>query len=96
MPIFSASPSMVSVETLMKETFGNAATNNNHLLNNSFLCTGLSEDEYISQLIAAVEKRPVLYNVHMLDYKNKNKKGEAFKEVQQVMRAAGSNEQQGL
>lgn len=87
---------MVNIDNLMKETFGAAATNNNHLLNSSFLCHGLSEDDYISQLIAAVEKRPVLYNVHLLDYKNKNKKGEAFKEVQQVMRAAGCNEQQGL
>ncbi|KAI6191262.1 hypothetical protein M3Y97_00209300 [Aphelenchoides bicaudatus] len=94
MPIFSASPSMVNVQNLMKETFEAAATNNNHLLNNSFLCQGLSEDEYITQLISAVEKRPVLYNVHLLDYKNKNKKGEAFKEVQQVMRNAGCNEQQ--
>jgi hypothetical protein len=75
----------------MKETFGLAAAvnNNNHLLNNSFMCHGLSEDEYINHLISAVEKRPVLYNVHLLDYKNKNKKGEAFKEVQQVMRVAG-------
>jgi hypothetical protein len=87
---------MVSID-LMKETFGLTANNNNHLLNNSFIChgSGLSEDEYINQLISAVEKRPVLYNVHLLDYKNKNKKGEAFKEVQQVMRAAGCNEQQG-
>lgn len=87
---------MVNVDNLMKETFG--TTNNNNLLNSSFLSQGhgLSEDEYICQLISAVEKRPVLYNVHLLDYKNKNKKGEAFKEVQQEMRAAGSNEQQGM
>jgi hypothetical protein len=85
---------MVSVESLMKETFGN--NNNNHLLSGNFMLGhGLSEDEYINHLIAAVEQRPVLYNVHLLDYKNKNKKGEAFKEVQQVMRAAGCNEQQG-
>lgn len=57
--------------------------------------TGLPEDEYINKLIVSVEKRPVLYNVHLLDYKNKNKKGEAFKEVQQEMRAAGCSEQQG-
>lgn len=56
---------------------------------------GLPEDEYINKLIVAVEKRPVLYNVHLLDYKNKNKKGEAFKEVQQEMRVAGCSEQQG-
>lgn len=73
-----------------------AANNNNHLLNNTFMCHGLSEDDYINNLIIAVEKRPVLYNVHLLDYKNKNKKGEAFKEVQQVMRAAGCSEQQGI
>lgn len=56
---------------------------------------GLPEDEYINKLIISVEKRPVLYNVHLLDYKNKNKKGEAFKEVQQEMRTAGCSEQQG-
>ncbi|KAH7722249.1 hypothetical protein AAVH_10251 [Aphelenchoides avenae] len=55
---------------------------------------GLPEDEYINKLIISVEKRPVLYNVHLLDYKNKNKKGEAFKEVQQEMRTAGCSEQQ--
>ncbi|KAI6243770.1 hypothetical protein M3Y99_00041000 [Aphelenchoides fujianensis] len=99
MPILSASPSMVNVENLMKETFNNNSlalglglANNNHLLGGGG--AGLPEDEYINQLIAAVEKRPVLYNVNLLDYKNKNKKGEAFKEVQQVMRAAGCNEQQ--
>ncbi|KAI6205828.1 hypothetical protein M3Y94_00836700 [Aphelenchoides besseyi] len=101
MPILSASPSMVNVENLMKETFNNnnlgltlGLGNNNHLMSAGGNGVGLPEDEYINNLISAVEKRPVLYNVNLLDYKNKNKKGEAFKEVQQEMRAAGCNEQQ--
>uniref|UniRef100_A0A915D5B3 MADF domain-containing protein n=1 Tax=Ditylenchus dipsaci TaxID=166011 RepID=A0A915D5B3_9BILA len=53
-----------------------------------------SDDDYTSALITAVAKRPLLYNVHLADYKNKNKKGEAFKEVQQEMRQAGCHEQQ--
>lgn len=77
--LLSSSPSMV------------VSDNMEHLNNN----VGLSEESYIQHLIAAVEKRPVLYNVHLLDYKNKNKKGEAFKEVQQVMRSAGCSEAQG-
>uniref|UniRef100_A0A914EII4 MADF domain-containing protein n=1 Tax=Acrobeloides nanus TaxID=290746 RepID=A0A914EII4_9BILA len=56
--------------------------------------SGLTEDEFIRKLIAAVEKRPVLYDVHLFDYKNKNKKGENFKEIQQELRDAGASEQQ--
>ncbi|CAD5229138.1 unnamed protein product [Bursaphelenchus okinawaensis] len=77
--LFSSSPSMVIPD------------HKDHNINNNI---GLSEDAYIQHLIAAVEKRPVLYNVHLLDYKNKNKKGEAFKEVQNVMRSAGCSENQ--
>uniref|UniRef100_A0AC35F9T4 MADF domain-containing protein n=1 Tax=Panagrolaimus sp. PS1159 TaxID=55785 RepID=A0AC35F9T4_9BILA len=62
-----------------------------HHANNS---TGLSEHDYISKLIDAVAKRPVLYNVNLVDYKNKNKKGEGFKEVQNEMRETGANETQ--
>jgi len=46
------------------------------------------------KLIEAVAKRPVLYNVDLVDYKNKNKKGEGFKEVQNEMREAGASEAQ--
>lgn len=56
----------------------------------------ISEDEYVEALIRAVEKRPVLYNIHLSEYKNKNKKGEAFKEVQSEVRKAACNEQQGF
>ncbi|KAI1718867.1 alcohol dehydrogenase transcription factor myb/SANT-like domain-containing protein [Ditylenchus destructor] len=51
-----------------------------------------SEEDYTIALINAVKKRPLLYNVALPDYKNKNKKGEAFKEVQQEMRQAGCSE----
>lgn len=66
------------------------------LLHPAYNSTGLSEHDYISKLIDAVAKRPVLYNVNLVDYKNKNKKGEGFKEVQNEMREAGANETQGL
>lgn len=66
------------------------------LLHHPYNASGLSEHEYISKLIDAVAKRPVLYNVELVDYKNKNKKGEGFKEVQNEMRDAGANETQGL
>ena len=86
--MLSASPSMVSVEALMKESLhANAAfslnslsqlahnNNNSHHHNNHNLLfgggvgggiggvggiIGLTEDDYIKHLIAAVEKRPVL------------------------------------
>jgi hypothetical protein len=64
------------------------------ILHHAYSSTGLSEHDYISKLIDAVAKRPVLYNVNLVDYKNKNKKGEGFKEVQNEMREMGANETQ--
>jgi hypothetical protein len=64
------------------------------ILHHAYNSTGLSEHDYISKLIDAVAKRPVLYNVNLVDYKNKNKKGEGFKEVQNEMREMGANETQ--
>ena len=71
-------------------------TSPHSLLHQTYNSSGLSEHDYISKLIEAVAKRPVLYNVELVDYKNKNKKGEGFKEVQNEMREAGANETQGL
>jgi hypothetical protein len=76
---------MTSPHSLLHQTFINS---------NSSSSSGLSEHEYISKLIEAVAKRPVLYNVELVDYKNKNKKGEGFKEVQNEMRESGANETQ--
>lgn len=55
-----------------------------------------SEDEYVLKLIELVQKYPVLYEVDLIDYKNKNKKGEAFKQVQKELKEAGCSEFQGL
>lgn len=54
-----------------------------------------SEDSYILKLIELVRKYPVLYEVDLIDYKNKNKKGEAFKQVQKELKEAGCSELQG-
>jgi len=54
-----------------------------------------SDEKFLNALIAAVQKRPVLYNVSLADYKNKNKKGEAFKDIQDELLQAGFNAAEG-
>lgn len=55
----------------------------------------VSEEEYTHELIERVRQRPVIYEVDLTDYKNKNKKGEAFKELQDELRGIGCSEAQG-
>ena len=53
------------------------------------------EDLFVGALIDCVKQRPLLYDVRLADYKNKNKKGEAFKEIQVELRQAGFEESEG-
>lgn len=54
----------------------------------------VSEDLYTELLIKAVEKRPVLYSVQSSEYNNKNKKGEAFKQIQIELLDLGCSQMQ--